>query len=301
MPPGALRAPNLPVTSADQALILASIVEKETAREDERPKVAAVFINRLRLGMRLQTDPTVIYGLLVERYDGTIHTRDLETDTPYNTYTRAGLPPHPHRAARERPHCRRPCIRGTSSTRCISSPPAMGTAVITFRRPWRSMTSLCAPTCVSWACTTGCAGDDAGAGRLVISECVSNGCGSSDSEREIHRPLSKASRAPANRRWRGHCPGGDAARAWRGRQAHPRVSREAPRWRSGCRRLVALERLATERIGAECGDADDVCRRAPFIWRIWSKPALASKGELGDLRSIHRSATRAYQGAGRAE
>jgi UPF0755 protein len=88
------RAPNLPVTSADQALILASIVEKETAREDERPKVAAVFVNRLRLGMRLQTDPSVIYGL-GERYDGTIHTRDLETDTPYNTYTRAGLPPTP--------------------------------------------------------------------------------------------------------------------------------------------------------------------------------------------------------------
>jgi UPF0755 protein len=88
------RAPNLPVTSADQALILASIVEKETGREDERAKVAAVFVNRLRLGMRLQTDPTVIYGL-GERYDGTIHTRDLETDTPYNTYTRAGLPPTP--------------------------------------------------------------------------------------------------------------------------------------------------------------------------------------------------------------
>jgi UPF0755 protein len=88
------RAPNLPVTNADQALILASIVEKETAREDERPKVAAVFVNRLRLGMRLQTDPSVIYGL-GERYDGTIHTRDLQTDTPYNTYTRTGLPPTP--------------------------------------------------------------------------------------------------------------------------------------------------------------------------------------------------------------
>ena len=58
------------------------------------PKVAAVFVNRLRLGMRLQSDPTVIYGL-GERYDGNIHTRDLETDTPYNTYTRAGLPPTP--------------------------------------------------------------------------------------------------------------------------------------------------------------------------------------------------------------
>ena len=88
------RAQNLPITTPDQALILASIIEKETGREDERARVAAVFVNRLRLGMRLQTDPTVIYGL-GERYDGTIHTRDLETDTPYNTYTRTGLPPTP--------------------------------------------------------------------------------------------------------------------------------------------------------------------------------------------------------------
>jgi len=88
------RAANLQLSSAQQALIMASIVEKETGREDERARVAAVFENRLRIGMRLQTDPTVIYGL-GERYDGTIHTRDLETDTPYNTYTRAGLPPTP--------------------------------------------------------------------------------------------------------------------------------------------------------------------------------------------------------------
>jgi len=88
------RAPGLPLASADEALILASVVEKETGREDERPKVAAVFVNRLRRGMRLQSDPTVIYGL-GERYDGNIHTRDLETDTPYNSYTRAGLPPTP--------------------------------------------------------------------------------------------------------------------------------------------------------------------------------------------------------------
>jgi UPF0755 protein len=88
------RAANLPLANSDQALVLASIVEKETGREDERAKVAAVFVNRLRLGMRLQTDPTVIYGL-GERYDGNIHTRDLETDTPYNTYTRTGLPPTP--------------------------------------------------------------------------------------------------------------------------------------------------------------------------------------------------------------
>ena len=88
------RAPGLPLATADEALIMASIVEKETGREDERPKVAAVFVNRLRRGMRLQSDPTVIYGL-GERYDGNIHTRDLETDTPYNSYTRAGLPPTP--------------------------------------------------------------------------------------------------------------------------------------------------------------------------------------------------------------
>ena len=88
------RAANLPLTNADEALILASIVEKETGREDERPKVAAVFVNRLRQGMRLQSDPTVIYGL-GESYDGHIHTRDLESDTPYNSYTRTGLPPTP--------------------------------------------------------------------------------------------------------------------------------------------------------------------------------------------------------------
>jgi len=88
------RAANLSVPSADAALILASIVEKETGREDERAQVAAVFGNRLRLGMRLQSDPTVIYGLGA-RYDGNIHRRDLEADGPYNSYTRAGLPPTP--------------------------------------------------------------------------------------------------------------------------------------------------------------------------------------------------------------
>lgn len=88
------RQADLPLASSDQALTLASIIEKESARPDERPKIAAVFLNRLRRGMRLQADPTVIYGLGTQ-YDGTIHTRDLETDTPYNTYTRAGLPPTP--------------------------------------------------------------------------------------------------------------------------------------------------------------------------------------------------------------
>jgi UPF0755 protein len=88
------RAAPLPVSSPDAALVLASIIEKETGRAEERGKVAAVFVNRLRAGMRLQSDPTVIYGLGAA-YDGDIHTRDLQTDTPYNTYTRAGLPPTP--------------------------------------------------------------------------------------------------------------------------------------------------------------------------------------------------------------
>lgn len=90
----AARAPDVPLQSADDALVFASIVEKETAREDERRMVASVFANRLRRGMRLQSDPTVIYGL-GSRYDGDIRNRDLSTDTPYNTYTRAGLPPTP--------------------------------------------------------------------------------------------------------------------------------------------------------------------------------------------------------------
>jgi UPF0755 protein len=90
----ARRAPNLPLQTPDEALILASIVEKETGRADERRLVAAVFINRLRIGMRLQTDPTVIYGMGAA-FDGNIRKRDLLTDTPYNTYTRTGLPPTP--------------------------------------------------------------------------------------------------------------------------------------------------------------------------------------------------------------
>jgi UPF0755 protein len=73
---------------------MASIVEKETGAAFERPQIAGVFLNRLRLGMRLQTDPTVIYGL-GERFDGNLRKVDLQTDTPYNTYTRGGLPPTP--------------------------------------------------------------------------------------------------------------------------------------------------------------------------------------------------------------
>jgi UPF0755 protein len=90
----AQRAPGSPLQSPDQALILASIVEKETGRASDRPQIAAVFSNRLRIGMRLQTDPTVIYGL-GESFDGNLRRIDLQTDTPWNTYTRAGLPPTP--------------------------------------------------------------------------------------------------------------------------------------------------------------------------------------------------------------
>lgn len=88
------RAPDLPLKSAYDALILASIVEKETGQAKDRAQIAAVFINRLRKGMLLQTDPTVIYGL-GSRFDGNLRKRDLLADTPYNTYTRSGLPPTP--------------------------------------------------------------------------------------------------------------------------------------------------------------------------------------------------------------
>ncbi len=90
----ALRASDTPLQSADEALILASIVEKETGRGSDRALIAGVFSNRLRAGMLLQTDPTVIYGL-GEKFDGNLRKRDLQTDTPWNTYTRAGLPPTP--------------------------------------------------------------------------------------------------------------------------------------------------------------------------------------------------------------
>lgn len=88
------RAPDLPLKSPYEALILASIIEKETGHAEDRARVSGVFINRLRIGMPLQTDPTVIYGM-GDKYQGRIRKSDLQTDTPWNTYTRSGLPPTP--------------------------------------------------------------------------------------------------------------------------------------------------------------------------------------------------------------
>jgi len=89
-----LRSPDTPLQSPEQALILASIVEKETGKPSDRAQIGGVFSNRLRIGMPLQTDPTVIYGLGA-KFDGNLRRRDLLADTPYNTYTRPGLPPTP--------------------------------------------------------------------------------------------------------------------------------------------------------------------------------------------------------------
>ena len=88
------RNPKVPLQTPEQALILASIIEKETGKISDQPEISAVFHNRLILGMRLQTDPTVIYGMGT-RFDGNIRKSDLTTDTPYNTYMREGLPPSP--------------------------------------------------------------------------------------------------------------------------------------------------------------------------------------------------------------
>lgn len=108
-----LRAAELPLASAYEALILASIIEKETALPSERRRIAGVFVERLRRGMRLQTDPTVIYGMH-ESYDGNIRRADLLRDTPYNTYTRTGLPPTPI------------CMPGLASLRAAVQPELTG-------------------------------------------------------------------------------------------------------------------------------------------------------------------------------
>jgi UPF0755 protein len=88
------RAPGLPLHTPDEALVLASIIEKETGQKQDRPMISSVFHNRLRLGMPLQTDPTVIYGL-GPQFDGNLRRIHLKTDHPWNTYTRTGLPPTP--------------------------------------------------------------------------------------------------------------------------------------------------------------------------------------------------------------
>ena len=88
------RAADLPLASHYEALILASIIEKETGKAADRSMISSVFINRLRINMRLQTDPTVIYGM-GDDFDGNLRRRDLQADTPWNTYTRGGLPPTP--------------------------------------------------------------------------------------------------------------------------------------------------------------------------------------------------------------
>jgi len=104
------RAQNLPYRDENEALIMASLIEKETGLPEDRGKIASVFINRLRLGMPLQTDPSVIYGL-GEKFDGNLRKRDLVTDTPWNTYTRAGLPPTPI------------CLPGMASIEAALNPP----------------------------------------------------------------------------------------------------------------------------------------------------------------------------------
>jgi UPF0755 protein len=106
----ASRSPDLPFATPYEALTLASVVEKETGRAEDRPQVAAVFINRLRKGMLLQTDPTVIYGMGA-RFDGNLRKADLTTDTPYNTYMRPGLPPTPI------------ALVGTASLAAVVNPP----------------------------------------------------------------------------------------------------------------------------------------------------------------------------------
>ncbi len=120
------RSPQSILKTPEEALILASIVEKETGQAADRRLIAAVFQNRLRVGMPLQTDPTVIYGL-GEKFDGNLRKADLQADSPYNTYLRAGLPPTPI-AMRARPRCWPRCSR-RPATSCTSWPAATAAAI----------------------------------------------------------------------------------------------------------------------------------------------------------------------------
>ncbi|WP_126445251.1 endolytic transglycosylase MltG [Sulfuricystis multivorans] len=104
------RDPSVPYQNPAEALIMASIIEKETGLATDRGKIASVFVNRLKLGMPLQTDPSVIYGL-GEKFDGNLRKRDLQADTPWNTYTRSGLPPTPI------------CLPGMASLEAALHPP----------------------------------------------------------------------------------------------------------------------------------------------------------------------------------
>src|SRR5256885_328048 len=115
------RAPDLPMTDPYEALILASLVEKENGPAGDRTMIAAVFANRLRRKMKLQTDPSVIYGM-GEKFDGNLRKRDLVADTPFNTYTRLGLPPHPIG------------MPGLASLEAVVHPPPDGAPVFVARR-----------------------------------------------------------------------------------------------------------------------------------------------------------------------
>jgi UPF0755 protein len=136
------RAANLVIDSKYKALIMASLIEKETAVPKERRRISGVFNRRLKKGMRLQTDASVIYG--IPDFNGRIHLSDLRRDTPYNTYTRSGLPPTPiaaPRALRSAPLC-----IPSGGRLCISWPAAM--APTFFPTPWPSKTPRCAN--ISW-------------------------------------------------------------------------------------------------------------------------------------------------------